>query len=372
MAVGFLDLEAQYRTIAGDVDAAMRQVVESQQFVLGPTVQRFEQAFAEWHGSANAVGVASGTDALLLSLRALELPAGSEVVVPSFTFFATAGAVWNAGLKPVFADVDLDTFNLTAETLRAALTPETRAIVVVHLYGQMAPMGPIMQLARERDLAVIEDVAQAMGARQVAAGEPRLGGMLGDTGAFSFFPTKILGAFGDGGAVISDDADLADRVRKLRVHGGHRVYQHEVVGTNSRLDALQAAVLSTKLPAVWDWIEARRAVALAYDRGLADVPQVRTPAVMDGNEHVYNVYTVQVEERDALQAHLREAGIGSSIYYPLPLHLQPCFAELGGAQGDLPVSEALSERVLSLPIYAELGEDAVAEVCGAIRSFYDS
>ena len=371
MGVPFLDLTAQYRTMATEVDAAMGRVVETQQFVLGPTVESFEREFAERLGSSHAVGVASGTDALLLSLRALDLPAGAEVLAPSFTFFATAGAIWNAGLRPVFADVDEATFNLTRRTLEAALTPDTRAVVVVHLYGQMAPMAEILELARERGLAVIEDVAQSLGARQRLNGGWREAGTLGDTGAFSFFPTKILGGFGDGGMIVSDDAALADRIRQLRVHGGHRMYHHEIVGTNSRLDALQAAVLAAKLPRVEDWLERRRAVAARYSAGLEDVAEVTTPVVAEGSEHAFNVDTIRTPRRDALREHLSDGGIGSNVYYPLPLHLQPCFAELGGAEGDLPVSERLAQEVLSLPMYPEMTEGQVDEVVSRIRAFHE-
>jgi len=366
--VPFLDLRAQYASLAADIDAALGEVVASQQFVLGPRVERFEKECGAWIGARHSIGVASGTDALLLSLRALELPAGAEVISPSFTFFATAGAIWNAGLRPAFADVDEVTFNLTRDTIEAALTERTRAIVVVHLYGQMADMEPIMELARERDLFVIEDVAQAFGARQRIGGDWRNAGTLAHAGAYSFFPTKILGAYGDGGLVTSEDDAIADRVRKLRVHGGHQMYHHEMVGTNSRLDALQAAVLSVKLPHVADWIRRRRAVAAAYDAGLAGAEHVVMPATTAGNEHVYNVYTIRAAGRDRLREHLTGLGIGSSVYYPVPLHLQACFAELGGRRGQLPVSERLAKEVLSLPIYAEMTSDQVEEVCAAVRS----
>ncbi len=250
MAVPLLDLQPQYRALRESLDAALREVVESQRFVLGPVVESFEGEAAARLGATHAVGCASGTDALLLALRALQLAPDTEVVVPAFTFFATAGAVWNAGLRPVFADVDPENYNLSAATVERALTPRTRALVVVHLYGQMAEMAPLIELARARGLALIEDVAQAFGTRQRIGGEWRTGGTVGELGCFSFFPTKILGAFGDGGMVTSEDSELAERVRKLRVHGGRQMYQHEMVGTNSRLDALQAAVLSVKLPHV--------------------------------------------------------------------------------------------------------------------------
>ena len=370
MGVPFLDLTAQYRALKAPIDAAIEGVVEAQQFILGPTVERFEAEAASWLGARHAIGVASGTDALLLSLKALELPADSSVVVPSFTFFATAGAVWNAGLRPVFAEVDETTFNVSAETVEAALTDETRAVVVVHLYGQMAPMAPLLALCERRGLALIEDVAQAFGARQHIDGTWRTGGTLGATGAFSFFPTKVLGGFGDGGMVTTEDAQLADRLRRIRVHGGHRVYHHEVVGTNSRLDALQAAVLSRKLPHVADWLDARRRVAATYARALEGVPGLTLPATADGNEHAWGVYTIRTPRRDELRAHLTERGIGSNVYYPLPLHLQECFAELGGRRGELPVTERLAEEVLSLPMFPELTDEQVENVAGVVREFH--
>ena len=370
MAVPFLDLKAQHATIAADIGQAIESVIASQGFVLGPRVESFERAMAQYVGVPHAIGVASGTDALLLSLRALELPAGSEVVMPAFTFFATAGAAWNAGLRPVFADVDAATFNVTAETLEAALTPGTRAIVVVHLYGQMTPMREILALAERRGIPVIEDVAQAFGARQQWQGGWAQAGALGAMGDYSFFPTKILGGYGDGGLVTTTDATLADRVRKLRVHGGHAMYHHEVVGTNSRLDALQAAVLEVKLRSVDAWIEGRRRVAAAYDAALRGVDGLVTPTVAAGNEHVFNVYTVRAQRRDELRAALTASGIGSNVYYPLPLHLQPCFAELGGKPGDLPVTERLAGEALSLPMYAELTDAQIAEVVERVREFY--
>lgn len=368
MAVAFLDLKPQHDALGSEISAAIDRVKGSQQFILGPVVEEFERAFAAAVGSRHGIGVASGTDALLLTVRALGLDADAEVIVPSFTFFATAGAVWNAGARPVFCDVDADTFNMTAGTIEPHLSAKTGAIIVVHLYGQMAPMGPILELARARGIPVIEDVAQAQGSRQ--RGFEGQGGSVGHAGAFSFFPTKILGAFGDAGGVTSDDDALADRVRKLRVHGGHKMYHHEEVGTNSRLDALQAGVLNAKLPSVPAWISARQAVAAAYDRGLANIEGVATPIVLEGNEHVFGVYTIRARDRDGLRAFLAEKGIGTNVYYPLPLHLQPCFAELGGRKGGLPVSERLADEVLSLPIYPTLGSDRVEEVTGRIREFY--
>jgi dTDP-4-amino-4,6-dideoxygalactose transaminase len=314
MSVPLLDLQAQYRTIKDDVDAALAGVVESQRFVLGEPVERLEGEIAARVEVRHAIGCASGTDALLLPLRALELDADAEVIVPAFTFFATAGAVWNAGLRPAFADIDPGTFNLTAETIEAALTSRTRAVVVAHLFGQMADMGPILSLAEARGLVVIEDAAQSLDAWQEIDGARVMAGSLGDAGALSFFPTKNLGAFGDGGMVTTNDDGIADRVAKLRVHGGRQMYHHEMVGTNSRLDALQAAVLSAKLPYLEGWTATRRALARRYDEAFADASGVTAPAVHPESHHVYNQYTIRVAERDALRDRLRDAEIGTGVY----------------------------------------------------------
>jgi dTDP-4-amino-4,6-dideoxygalactose transaminase len=367
MSVPLLDLEAQYRDIADAVDPAVQRVVRSQRFVLGPEVVQLEEEIAGRVGTRHAIGCASGTDALLLPLRALELEPGTEVIVPAFTFFATAGAVWNAGLKPVFCDIDPATFNATAETIEPAITDRTAAIVVVHLFGQMAEMAPILALAQRHGLAVIEDAAQSIDAKQRIDGETHAAGSLGTAGSFSFFPTKNLGAFGDGGMITTDDDALADRLRKLRVHGGRQMYHHEMVGTNSRLDALQAAVLRAKLPYLDRWIRARQKNAARYDSGFSPVHQVETPTTLADNVHVYNQYTVRLGDRDAVRDRLADAGIGSGIYYPVPLHLQACFVELGQVEGSLPESERAAREVLSLPIYPELTDAQQDEVVRTLR-----
>ncbi len=356
MSVPLLDLTAQYRTIQDQVDDAVRQVVQSQRFILGAAVEELEASVARRVGTRHAVGCASGTDALLLGLKALQLEPGDQVIIPSFTFFATAGAVWNAGLRPVFCDIDPVSFNITAATVEPLLTDRTRALIPVHLFGQMAPMEELMELARRHGLAVIEDAAQSIDAAQDMGGQARRAGSVGTMGAFSFFPSKNLGGFGDGGMITTDDDELADRLFKLRVHGGRQMYHHEMVGTNSRLDALQAAVLSAKLPQLDRWTEARRHNAAAYDRDLAGVPGITTPVEEAGNRHVYNQYTIRCHRRDELKKHLDQAGIGNAIYYPVPLHLQPCFSELGGREGDLPVTEQAAREVLSIPVFPELTE----------------
>jgi dTDP-4-amino-4,6-dideoxygalactose transaminase len=373
--VPLLDLRPQYQALKPELDAAVARVIASQGFIMGPEVEALEAELADYLGAAHAVGCASGTDALLLPLRALEPQPGDEVILPAFTFFATAGAVWNAGFTPVFCDVDPGTFNVTAGTLEAAWSERTRAVIPVHLFGQMAPMDEIVALAEARGAMVLEDCAQAIGARQSVktpegAEAEVMAGAAGDAGAFSFFPTKNLGGFGDGGLVTARDAELADRVAKLRVHGGRQMYHHEMVGTNSRLDALQAAVLRVKLTHLDDWAAARRANACAYEGGLADVAEVQLPPVLEGNFHVYNQFTVRIEARDALREHLATRGIGSGVYYPVPLHLQACFAELGGREGQLPESERACGEVLSLPIFPELGEDRLARVVEEIRRYF--
>jgi dTDP-4-amino-4,6-dideoxygalactose transaminase len=366
MSVPLLDLGLQYESIREEVDEAVAEVVRSQRFILGPEVESLEAELASFLGVRHAIGCASGTDALLLPLQAIGAAPGSQVIVPSFTFFATAGAVWNAGLQPVFCDVDRETFNVTAATIEAAWTDRTVAVVPVHLFGQMAPMAAIRAQASERGAFVLEDAAQAIGARSADGGA----GTLGDAGAFSFFPTKNLGGFGDGGMMATDDDTLADKLGKLRVHGGRQMYHHEMVGTNSRLDALQAAILRVKLRHLEEWTAARRRNARQYDEHLADVHGVRVPVVAQGNHHVYNQYTIRADRRDALREHLHGMGIGTGLYYPVPLHEQECFRTLGYRRGDLPVTEALCKEVVSLPIFPELGEERLSRVSDAIRTFY--
>jgi dTDP-4-amino-4,6-dideoxygalactose transaminase len=371
VAVPLLDLTAQYRALRDELDEAVARVVRSQGFVLGPEVEGLEDDLRTYLGVPHAIGVASGTDALLLPLMALEPEPGDEVVVPAFTFFATAGAVWNAGFRPVFCDVDPVTFNVTRETVEAAWTDRTRAVIPVHLFGQMVPLEDLLPLARSRSALVLEDAAQAIGARRsLPSGEEVMAGAAAPVGALSFFPTKNLGAFGDGGMVTARDPDLAETVRKLRVHGGRQMYRHELVGTNSRLDALQAAVLRAKLPHLEAWTVARRAHACAYGELFEGLGPVRTPGVAEGNFHVYNQYTLRVERRDELRRFLSDRGVGTGVYYPVPLHLQPCFAELGYREGDLPVSEALCREVLSLPVFPELSDEGRSEVAAGVRAFY--
>jgi dTDP-4-amino-4,6-dideoxygalactose transaminase len=372
MNVPLLDLKGQYRQVADDVWSAMRGVVEDQRFVLGPVVEEFERAVAEKLGVKHAVGCASGTDALLLPVRALCEP-GDEVVVPPFTFFATAGAVHNAGARPVFADIDPDTFNLSPAAAEAAVTDRTRVVVPVHLFGQMADMAAFRALADRRGIAVLEDAAQAIGARQrLEDGRWITTGTLGEVCAFSFFPTKNLGAFGDAGLMTANDDALAERLGKLRVHGGRQMYHHEEVGYNSRLDALQAAVLHAKLPHLDGWSARRREHAAFYDQALAGIDELVTPPVRPGNESIVNQYTLRVlgGRRDALRDHLTEKGIGSGVYYPVPLHLQECFTYLGHREGEFPESERACREVLSIPVFPELAEEQRAYVADTVRAFF--
>lgn len=373
MQVPLLDLTQQYRAIAGELQDAVQAVIEEQRFILGPMVDRFEAEVAAYLGVEHAVGCASGTDALLLGLRAMGVERGDEVVTSPFTFFATAGAIHNVGARPVFADIDPDTFNLSPAAAEAAVTERTRVVVPVHLFGQMADMPGFRELGERRGVGVLEDAAQAIGARQrLDDGRWITTGTLGDACAFSFFPTKNLGAFGDAGMTVTRDADLAARLRRLRVHGGRQMYHHEEVGYNSRLDALQAAVLSAKLPYLAGWSEARRANARFYDEALAGVDGLVVPPVRPENESIINQYTVRVPDgrRDALAGFLRERGVGSSVYYPVPLHLQECFAYLGYGPGDFPESERAAAEVLSIPVYPELSPEQREHVADTVREFF--
>lgn len=370
MNVPLLDLVAQYHSIRDEVLPALLRVVERQQFILGEEVAALERAIAELSHARHGIGCASGTDALLLPLRTLGLEPGDEVITPSFTFFATAGTIHNTGGRPVFVDIDPGTFNLSPAAVEAALTPRTRAVVVVHLFGQMADLQPILTLAARHNLMVIEDAAQAIGARRRIGDAWRMAGESGAVGAFSFFPSKNLGGWGDGGMMVTQDDALAERLRRLRTHGGAKQYHHDEVGYNSRLDTLQAAVLLAKLPHLSAWSAARRARALRYTEALSGLAGVCPPRVDPANEHIFHQYTIRADRRDDLVAHLRTSGIGCAVYYPLPLHLQPCFAHLGYPRGSLQATEAAAESVVSLPIYPELTDQQQDAVIAAVRSFY--
>ncbi len=369
MSVPMLDLKAQHESIKDQLMERVLDVIDRQQFIMGPEIAELERGVAAICGVADAIGCASGTDALLLPLRALGLTREDEVITTAFTFFATAGAIHNAGGTPVFVDIEPDTFNIDPAAIEAAITPRTRAIVVVHLYGQMAAMERIMPIAERHGLAVIEDACQAIGARRMMAGEWRGAGAVGTAGAFSFFPSKNLGGWGDGGMMVTRDPELAVRLRKLRVHGGAKQYHHEEVGYNSRLDSLQAAVLLAKLPHLADWSEGRRGRALRYTAAFSGGP-VTPPAVDPSNEHIFHQYTIRTARRDELRQYLQGRGIGSMVYYPVALHLQPCFSHLGHGMGSLPVTEAAMPEVLSLPIYPELTDAQQDEVIEAVKAFH--
>ena len=353
VAVPLLDLQAQYRPLRGELLAAVTRVCDSQRFILGPEVETLERELERAIGVSHAVAMSSGTDAILATLMALGIGPGDEVVTPTYSFFATAGCVARVGATPKLVDIDAATFNADPGSVRAAITSRTKAIIPVHLYGQMADMTALLEIAHEHAVPIIEDACQAIG----AASEGRPAGTIGAAGCFSFFPTKNLGAFGDAGLVTTNDAALAHEVRLLRNHGAEPKYFHQRVGGNFRLDALQAAVLRVKLPHLDRWTEARRANARRYDElfaaaGLTE--QVVLPREMPGYRHIFNQYTVCVPARDRVRAFLTGQGIGSEIYYPVPFHLQECFAALGYSRGDFPHAERAAETALSLPVYGEL------------------
>jgi dTDP-4-amino-4,6-dideoxygalactose transaminase len=360
-----LDLAAQYAAIGGEIRAAVERVLASQQFVLGREGTALEEEISRLCGVAHGVGVASGTDALILALRACGVQAGDEVLLPPFTFVATGSAVSALGAKPVFADVRPETYNLDPVELERRITPKTRAIVVVHLYGLPADMDPILTFAKARQLPVIEDNAQAIGASY----KGRRTGSLGDAACLSFYPTKNLGACGDAGMVVSNSPDLAARIRTLRNHGQTAKYSSSEPGWNSRLDELQAAILRVKLRHLSNWQRARISNAAEYTRLLQQIPGVMPPFVPEGFEHVFHQYTIRIERRDALQRHLADRKIGSTVYYPYPLHLQPLYASLGHKPGDFPHAERAAQEVLSLPMYPELRKEQIARVVEAVAEF---
>jgi dTDP-4-amino-4,6-dideoxygalactose transaminase len=368
--IPLLDLRAQYASIRDEVEEAVRRVLESQQCILGPDVPALEEEIAAFCGVRHAIGCGSGTDALLLALRALDIGRGDEVLTTPFTFFATAGAIANVGATPVFADIDPRTFNLDPASARALLRrrPRIRAILPVHLYGLCADMDEFLAMAAERGIPVIEDAAQAIGAEY----RGRRAGSIGVIGCFSFFPTKNLGGAGEGGILTTSDDRLADRLRALRVHGSRTRYYHDEVGTNSRLDTLQAAILRVKLRRLEQWTARRIAHAELYTRTLRELgAPVQTPAPPPyPARHVWHQYVIRAPRRGELRAWLAARGIASEIYYPLPLHRQQCFLRLGYPEGSLPASEQAAREVLALPIYPELEPEQVRRTCEAIRAFY--
>ncbi len=368
--VPLLDLKAQYASIHAEVDAAMARVVESQHFILGPEVEALEEKVTEYSQCRFGVGVSSGTDALLAALMALDLQPGDEVISPSYSFFATAGCVARLGATPVFVDIDPHSFNLDPAQIEAVITPRTRAIIPVHLYGQMADMAPILEIAARHGLAVIEDAAQAIGAEF----HGQRAGSLGLMGCLSFFPSKNLGAFGDAGMIVTNDETIARRLKLLRAHGAQPKYYHRVIGGNFRLDALQAAILRAKFRHLDDWTSARQRNAACYRElfAAAGLPDgLVLPLDSRFGRHIYNQFVIRSRSRDALQGFLKQKGIDSEIYYPLPLHLQECFADLGYGAGDLPHSERAAAESLALPIYPELTRVQQEYVVDAIKEFHE-
>ncbi|MCF6148903.1 MAG: DegT/DnrJ/EryC1/StrS family aminotransferase [Candidatus Kuenenia sp.] len=365
MKIPSLDLKRQYKNIQNEINSVVLDVLASQSFILGSRVESFEKSIVKYCGAKYAIGVASGTDALLLALMACGIKNGDEVITTPFTFFATAGSIARVGATPVFVDIDPVTYNIDVNKIASAVNSKTKAILPVHLFGQCAEMDTILEIARTGGLRVIEDAAQAIGAFY----KGKQAGTIGDIGCFSFYPSKNLGAYGDGGLVTANDDGLAALVKSLRVHGSNTKYYHEYVGINSRLDSLQAAILSAKLKYLNEWSEKRRTVAAYYDEQLRETP-VRIPEIMDCNTHIYHQYMIATPKRDLLKEHLSQQGIETVIYYPVPLHLQKCFEYLGYKPGDLPVSEKAANEVLALPIFPEITKEEQDYVVEQIKNFF--
>lgn len=363
--IKYLDLQAQYRAIQPEIDAAIHEVIENSAFVLGKAVADFETSFAAYCHVDHCVGVNSGTSALLLAMRGLEIGAGDEVITAANTFIATVSAIALSGAKPVLVDVDPVSRNIDPERIEAVVTPRTKAIVPVHLYGRTADMDPILDIAKRHDLYVVEDAAQAHGAEY----KGRRAGSMGVAAGFSFYPGKNLGAYGEAGAITTNNAALAARLRQLRDHGSREKYYHDMLGYNARMEGIQGAVLNVKLRHLDDWNRQRNRVAKSYDRALADVPVTR-PSFHDDCVQVFHIYAIETDRRDELQATLREQGIPTIIHYPIPVHRQKAFATLGYKPGEFPVTERLCKEVLSLPMYPEFTDEQVGVVAEAIRRFF--
>jgi dTDP-4-amino-4,6-dideoxygalactose transaminase len=366
MPVPLLDLTRQYRSLKADIDDAVARVLGHSKFILGPEVAEFEKEITQKLGVAHAIGVASGSDALILALRAVGVGSGDEVIVPSFSFFATAGSVTHCGARPVFCDIRSDDYNIDPALVEMRITPKSKAIMPVHLFGQMPDMEQLRSVADRHGIPIVEDAAQAIGASYKGT----TAGRWGKAGCFSFFPSKNLGGAGDGGMVVTDDPEVADRVRILRGHGAKPKYYHEIIGYNSRLDTIQAAILSVKLRHLEAWTGERRAHADVYDRELSGVGDLVLPRRTSGAHHIYNQYTIATARRDALRDHLKSRGIGFEVYYPLPLHRQKCFAGLPGAGESLPNTERAAQSVVSIPIFPELTESEQASVIDAVKAFF--
>jgi len=365
MNVPLLDLKAQYATIKDEIRPAIDAVLESQYFINGPEVKELEGLIADYCDAKCAVGVSSGTDALIVSLMSLGIGAGDEVITTPYTFFATVGSIWRLCAKPVFVDIEPDTYNIDPAKIEAAITDKTKAIIPVHLYGQCAEMDPILEIAKKHNLAVIEDGAQAIGAKY----KGQKAGSMGTTGCFSFFPSKNLGGLGDGGIVTTQDEALGEKLAQCRNHGSKPKYYHKWVGGNFRLDTIQAAGLIVKLRHLEDWHAGRRANAARYNELLSDVSEVVTPTVRDYNETIYNQYILRVPRRDECRQFMKDNGIGCEIYYPVSMHEQECFAPLGYKTGDFPESEKAAKETLAVPIFAELTDDQIRFVAEKIKEF---
>lgn len=366
MKVPLLDLQAQYNGILDEIKAEVLKLMETHQYILGPQVRQFEESIEKDHQVKHAIGCSSGTDAIILALKALGIGNGDEVITTPFTFFATASAVYRVGAVPVFVDINPNTFNISVDAIEAAITAKTKAILPVHLFGQPAEMDAIMAIAKKHNLYVIEDNAQGIGAKY----DGQVAGTIAHIGTLSFFPSKNLGAMGDAGMCLTNDDELAAKLKQLRVHGESPKYYHKWVGLNSRLDSMQAVVLNVKLRYLANWSQMRRNNAKYYFEKLSDIEQIQLPVIHPKAETIFNQFTIKVEERDALMAHLQKKEIGCAIYYPLPLHMQECFAYLGGKEGDFPEAEKAAKQVLSLPIYSELTREQLDYIITSIREFY--
>jgi len=376
MKIPFFDLNSQFASIKEEIKSALDEVFKTQQFILGPRVEALEQTIANYCQTRYAIGVASGSDAILLSLMALGIGKGDEVLLPPFTFFATAGSVSRVGATPVFVDIDPKTYNIDPSKIERKITSRTKAIIPVHLFGQCADMNPLLEVAKEKKLFIIEDAAQALGAEYKP--QPNSNGLragrMGDLGCFSFYPTKNLGAFGDAGMVVTNEPQWAEKVRLLRTHGSQPKYFHKWIGINSRLDAMQAAILLVKFKYLENWTTERQKKSgyyrLLFNDFLSSVEGLELPTIQYQNRHIFHQYVIRAPERDRLKRFLMEQGIGTDIYYPLPLHLQECYSFLKYRRGDLPISEKASEEVLALPIYPELTEIQQTMVVETIKKFY--
>jgi dTDP-4-amino-4,6-dideoxygalactose transaminase len=362
--IPLLDIAKQHAPIREALSRAMDAVVDAQAYIMGPDVAAFEGEMARFTGAKHAIACANGSDGLVLALQAIGVGPGDEVITTAFSFFATGGAIARLGAKAIFADIDPSTFNLDVQKIEPKITKRTKAIMPVHLFGQMTPMKPVMMLAQKYGLKIVEDAAQAVGAKEDGA----FAGTIGDAGVLSFFPSKNLGCMGDGGMVLTNDDAVAEIVRSLRVHGASKVrYHHDRVGMNSRLDTLQAAILRVKLPHVEAWSQGRRDVAAKYRARLQDVRGVVLPHANPRMVHIYNQFTIRIAKRDALQAAFQSEKIGCAVYYPVPLHLQKCFQDLGGKPGDLPESERACQEVLSIPVFGELIDEQIDRIADVIR-----